>query len=405
MVALSNISDEHTSTNRRGFLFGRHYGNFYVFVSDVPFTSGNLNDTINQSGVWSQHYSSYPNPSTSVPVGRSGRYVRIQLGDTNYLSLGEVKVFASNSTEGISACGNPFLFTGREYDYETGLYYYRARYYNPEIGRFLQPDPVGYGNMFKYCLKNLNATTQEEASDEFCNNLISYTSSNVSYALINIPKGVLNAIKDAWEKEQAKAGSYVDNPIVIINRKDNLTGEITRSSYQVRTRQELFDAIFGNDPFIDPCSKIVYLRIIGHGTSESSGSLAVGNSELDVTGNGLPIDIRDPRNSSWFLSEEYINYCRNRGIDTTHYTFYNLVRDRFATDVRIDLDFCWSATLESNNTLGCALAQALPCSFIYGWTGKVFCIPKDPLDLLHTSWISWPFPFVSHHDLINTQIR
>jgi RHS repeat-associated protein len=135
---------------------------FYVFVSDVPFTSGNLNDTINQSGVWSQHYSSYPNPSTSVPVGRSGRYVRIQLGDTNYLSLGEVKVFASNSTEAISTCDNPFLFTGREYDYETGLYYYRARYYNPEIGRFLQTDPIGYDagmNWYNYCGGNpLNYT-------------------------------------------------------------------------------------------------------------------------------------------------------------------------------------------------------------------------------------------------------
>ncbi len=33
-MALSNISDEHTSTNRRGFLFGRHYRDFYVFVSE-----------------------------------------------------------------------------------------------------------------------------------------------------------------------------------------------------------------------------------------------------------------------------------------------------------------------------------------------------------------------------------
>ena len=65
-------------------------------------------DTINQSGVWSQHYTSYPNPSTYVTVGRSGRYVRIQLGDTNYLSLAEVKVFALASTEGISTCDNPY---------------------------------------------------------------------------------------------------------------------------------------------------------------------------------------------------------------------------------------------------------------------------------------------------------
>jgi RHS repeat-associated protein len=37
-----------------------------------------------------------------------------------------------------SQFGNPYMFTGREYDTETDLYYYRARYYSPTIGRFLQ---------------------------------------------------------------------------------------------------------------------------------------------------------------------------------------------------------------------------------------------------------------------------
>jgi RHS repeat-associated protein len=39
------------------------------------------------------------------------------------------------------AIPNPYTFTDREYDPETGLYYYRARYYDPRLGRFLQEDP------------------------------------------------------------------------------------------------------------------------------------------------------------------------------------------------------------------------------------------------------------------------
>jgi RHS repeat-associated protein len=37
---------------------------------------------------------------------------------------------------------NPFTFTAREFDTSTGLYYYRARYYDSTLGRFLTPDPI-----------------------------------------------------------------------------------------------------------------------------------------------------------------------------------------------------------------------------------------------------------------------
>jgi RHS repeat-associated protein len=42
--------------------------------------------------------------------------------------------------------GSPstYAFTGREWDSETGLYYYRARYYDPVLGRFLSEDPIAF---------------------------------------------------------------------------------------------------------------------------------------------------------------------------------------------------------------------------------------------------------------------
>ena len=43
-----------------------------------------------------------------------------------------------------SLTNTTFGYNGQRYDSETGLYYYKRRYYNPTIGRFLQPDPIGY---------------------------------------------------------------------------------------------------------------------------------------------------------------------------------------------------------------------------------------------------------------------
>ena len=45
---------------------------------------------------------------------------------------------------------NPFRYTAREYDEETGLYFYRARYYDPGIGRFISEDPIGFRGGFNF---------------------------------------------------------------------------------------------------------------------------------------------------------------------------------------------------------------------------------------------------------------
>ncbi|MEB3220007.1 MAG: putative Ig domain-containing protein [Nostocales cyanobacterium 94392] len=75
----------------------------------------------------------------------------------NYNSFGEI-LGQTNPNE-----DDRFAFTGREYDEETGLYYYRARYYDLSLGRFISQDPIGFGgedaNLYRYVGNNpVNAT-------------------------------------------------------------------------------------------------------------------------------------------------------------------------------------------------------------------------------------------------------
>ena len=50
--------------------------------------------------------------------------------------------------------GFRFGFTGRELDGETGNYYYNSRYYDPQVGRFISEDTVGFAggdaNLYRY---------------------------------------------------------------------------------------------------------------------------------------------------------------------------------------------------------------------------------------------------------------
>ena len=51
---------------------------------------------------------------------------------------------ADDATTSASALGNPYRYTARRYDEETGLMYFRLRMYQPETGSFVSRDPIGY---------------------------------------------------------------------------------------------------------------------------------------------------------------------------------------------------------------------------------------------------------------------
>ena len=66
----------------------------------------------------------------------------------DYSSFGQV-LNVSNSV-----AVDRFLFTGRELDQETGLYFYRSRYYSPQLGFFVSQDSIGFDagdfNLYRY---------------------------------------------------------------------------------------------------------------------------------------------------------------------------------------------------------------------------------------------------------------
>ncbi len=79
----------------------------------------------------------------SLPVTVKERY--------EYGDYGEPTIFDGGGTEiTASAMSNSSLFTGRRFDAEIGLFYYRTRYMDPAVGRFTTRDTIGiWGDRFQ----------------------------------------------------------------------------------------------------------------------------------------------------------------------------------------------------------------------------------------------------------------
>ena len=64
----------------------------------------------------------------------------IAMTEVHDLTLSKTYSYDVFGKPGQAEDAQPFRYTGRRYDPETGLYYYRARYYHAGLGRFLQVD-------------------------------------------------------------------------------------------------------------------------------------------------------------------------------------------------------------------------------------------------------------------------
>jgi RHS repeat-associated protein len=97
------------------------------------------------------HTNGMDEPVAMLQSGTTSFYSADGLGSVTSLSnpagsLAETYGYDSfgRQTNSSGSLTNPFRFTGRELDTETGLYFYRARYYDSSSGRFLSEDPVRF---------------------------------------------------------------------------------------------------------------------------------------------------------------------------------------------------------------------------------------------------------------------
>ena len=129
-------------------------------------TRPNLLEEVDNSGNVLTRYTDTFNLDEALSEIRSGTtsyYEADGIGSTTSLSSSAaalVNTYTYDSfgklTASTGTLTNPFQFTGREFDPETGIYQYRARYYDQTLGRFLSEDPAGFdgGRTFYSYVRN-----------------------------------------------------------------------------------------------------------------------------------------------------------------------------------------------------------------------------------------------------------
>lgn len=137
--------------------FGKRiYKSSSLGISIYSYDGDNLIEETNASGAAVARYSQGLNidePLAMVRSGATSYYQADGLGSVTSLTnsagaAAQTYTYDSfgKQTGSSGSLTNPFQYTAREFDSETGLYFYRARYHDPQIGRFLLEDPVYTGD-------------------------------------------------------------------------------------------------------------------------------------------------------------------------------------------------------------------------------------------------------------------
>jgi RHS repeat-associated protein len=189
----------------------RIYKSSSAGTSIYAYDGDNLIEETNSAGAVVARYALTGNIDEPLAMFRSSAtsyYQADGLGSVTSLSngvgaLAQTYSFDSfGKTTPTGSLVNPFQYTGREVDPETGLNYYRARYYDPTAGRFLSEDPIGFGadgtNFYRYGQNNPISLSDPQGTCPQC-----------------APSG--KALPPSYFQNLGKSSNLIDNALNLIS--------------------------------------------------------------------------------------------------------------------------------------------------------------------------------------------
>ena len=150
------------------------------YLYDGKSLGSNVIEETDVSGNVLARYSQFPSldqPLAELRSGVSSYYEQDAIGSVSALTnaagaLANTYTYDSfgNLTASTGAIANPFQYTGRDYDSEDSISYYRARYYDSATGRFLSEDPIRFAggiNLYAYALDSPVNKNDPEGKNPF----------------------------------------------------------------------------------------------------------------------------------------------------------------------------------------------------------------------------------------------
>jgi len=170
---------------------------------------------------------------------------------------GRVKERYSYDAFGAPVKGNDlFGFTGREYDDVSGLYYYRARYYDPRAGRFTQRDPMGMvDGVNRYVYVRGNPVGYVDALGLWSSKYGSYihqkADSIYNNDLTNDQRDIVNDSHQVADSDESASGSFKHAMRAPGQSVDEAADKANKYFYSAMTMaQQLYSAGKVNDALV-----------------------------------------------------------------------------------------------------------------------------------------------------------